>query len=129
MSTISVATVQSSSANTAPVFRDSTGTEIGTLCRAWVSSDTTIATPNILGALNVSSITDNGVGDITINFTNPMPDSGYASVATSLSGANASWTYSYITKTTSASRFRFVQINAGVVTLLDSTSFCVVIFA
>jgi hypothetical protein len=128
MSTLQVATILSNTANIPPVFQDSAGTQIGTLARAWVSVDTTIATPSILGSFNVSSITDNGVGDITVNFTNPMPDTGYSSVATGLTSSNASWAYAFTTKTTSASRFRFVQISGGVVTLLDSTSFCVAVF-
>jgi hypothetical protein len=128
LTAIQLGAVRGTAANTAPVFQDSAGTQIGTLCRAWVSVDTTIATPSILGAFNVSSITDNGVGDITVNFTNPMPDTGYSSVATGLTLSNASWAYAYLTKTTSASRFRFVTISGGVVTLLDSTSFCVAVF-
>jgi hypothetical protein len=30
----------------------------------------------------VSSITDNGTGDYTVNFTNAMPDANYAAIAT-----------------------------------------------
>jgi hypothetical protein len=33
---------------------------------------------------NVSSITDNGTGDYTINFTTAMPDANYAVTGTSL---------------------------------------------
>ena len=46
-------------------------------CRAWVNFDGT-GTPTIRASGNVSSITDNGVGDYTINFTTAMPDSNYA---------------------------------------------------
>lgn len=48
-------------------------------CRAWVSFNGT-GTVAIRGSANVSSITDNGLGDYTINFTTPMPDSNYAVV-------------------------------------------------
>jgi hypothetical protein len=34
----------------------------------------------IRAAVNVSSITDNGTGDYTINFTTAMPDVNYAAV-------------------------------------------------
>ena len=74
-------TVQSSTAATAPVFKDGNGTQIGTLCRAWVNFNGT-GTVAIRGSFNVSSITDNGTGDYTINFTTAMPDANY-----SISGA------------------------------------------
>jgi hypothetical protein len=48
----------------------------GYLCRAWVNFNGT-GTVAIRASGNVSSITDNGVGDYTINFTNPMPDANY----------------------------------------------------
>lgn len=46
-------------------------------CRAWVNFDGT-GTPVIRASGNVSSITDNGVGDYTINFTTAMPDANYS---------------------------------------------------
>lgn len=128
MSTLKVATIQATTANTAPVFEDSIGTEIGTLCRAWASVDTTVATPNIIGSFNISSITDNAVGDITFNFTKAMPDTGYSSCATPLSSSNASWSYGYLTKTTSACRFRYAQIVSGSVSLIDTASFSLAVF-
>jgi hypothetical protein len=47
-------------------------------CRAWVNFDGT-GTPSIREDGNVSSITDNGTGDYTVNFTTAMPDANYAS--------------------------------------------------
>ena len=64
-------------ANTPPVFKDGNGTTIGTLCRAWVNFNGT-GTVAIRASFNVSSITDNGTGDYTVNFTNAMPDANYA---------------------------------------------------
>jgi hypothetical protein len=49
-------------------------------CRAWVSFNGT-GTPAIRGNGNVSSITDNGTGDYTVNFTTAMPDANYAALA------------------------------------------------
>jgi hypothetical protein len=46
-------------------------------CRAWVNFDGT-GTPAIRASGNVSSITDNGTGDYTVNFTTAMPDANYA---------------------------------------------------
>jgi len=45
--------------------------------RAWVNFNGT-GTVAIRASGNVSSITDNGVGNYTINFTNAMPDTNYA---------------------------------------------------
>jgi hypothetical protein len=50
-------------------------------CRAWVNFNGT-GTVAIRASGNVSSITDNGVGDYTINFTTAMPDASYSSVVT-----------------------------------------------
>lgn len=44
---------------------------------AWVNFNGT-GTVAIRAAYNVSSITDNGTGDYTVNFTTPMPDANYA---------------------------------------------------
>jgi hypothetical protein len=50
-------------------------------CRAWVNFDGTTTTPTIRASGNVSSVTRNGTGDYTVNFTTAMPDANY-SVAT-----------------------------------------------
>jgi hypothetical protein len=48
-------------------------------CRAWVNFNGT-GTVAIRASGNVSSITDNGTGDYTVNFTTAMPDANYAFV-------------------------------------------------
>jgi hypothetical protein len=55
----------------------SVGTAYG--CRAWVNFNGT-GTPAIRASGNVSSITDNGTGDYTVNFTTAMPDANYTVV-------------------------------------------------
>jgi hypothetical protein len=45
-------------------------------CRAWVNFNGT-GTVAIREDGNVSSITDNGTGDYTVNFTTAMPDANY----------------------------------------------------
>jgi uncharacterized protein (AIM24 family) len=47
------------------------------MCRAWVNFNGT-GTVAIRASGNVSSITDNGTGDYTVNFTTAMPDANYA---------------------------------------------------
>lgn len=46
-------------------------------CRAWVNFNGT-GTVAIRASGNVSSITDNGAGDYTVNFATSMPDANYA---------------------------------------------------
>lgn len=48
-------------------------------CRAWVNFNGT-GTVAIRASGNVSSITDNGVGDYTVNFATAMPDADYSAV-------------------------------------------------
>ena len=58
-------------------------------CRAWVNFNgrDTVA---IRASGNVSSITDNGTGDYTINFTTAMPNTNYCALASaSASDANS----------------------------------------
>lgn len=50
------------------------------MAQAWVNFNGT-NTVAIRAAFNVSSITDNGVGDYTVNFTNAMSDANYAVAA------------------------------------------------
>ena len=52
------------------------------LAKAWVNFNGT-GTVAIRAAGNVSSITDNGTGDYTVNFTNAMPDVNYSVSGTS----------------------------------------------
>ena len=76
--TITANTIQNDTSSP-PTFRNSTR-EIGTLCRAWVNFDGT-GTVAIRASFNVSSITDNGTGQYTVNFTNAFADANYAGVA------------------------------------------------
>jgi len=60
--------------------------------RAWVNfngtfatSPFTIANGGIRASGNVSSVTDNGTGDYTVNFTTAMPDANYSALGTASS--------------------------------------------
>ena len=48
-------------------------------CRAWVNFNGT-GTVAIRGSENVTSITDNGTGNYTVNFTTAMPNATYSTV-------------------------------------------------
>jgi hypothetical protein len=56
-------------------------------CRAWVNFNGT-GTVAIRASGNVSSITDNGTGNYTVNFTTAMPDTNYAVVCMGGDSAN-----------------------------------------
>ena len=71
--------VQSSATGTPPQFNDTTGTQVGTLCRAWVNfNGSSGASPTIKASFNVSSVTRNSTGNYTIVFTNAMSDVNYS---------------------------------------------------
>jgi hypothetical protein len=61
------------------------------IAKAWVNFNGT-GTPAIRASFNVSSITDNGTGDYTVNFTTAMPDANYslAGMGQTLSGSGTS---------------------------------------
>lgn len=92
-------------------------------CRAWVNFNGT-GTVAIRASGNVTSITDNGTGDYTVNFTNAMPDSNY-SVGGSAFGNIAQLIMSpYITMSTTQCRV----ITSNTVSLADNSVVSVQIF-
>lgn len=101
-----------------PGLLNASGTAPIYACRAWVNFNGT-GTVAIRASGNVSSITDNGVGDYTVNFTTALPDANYSAQATCAGG------YTNITSL-AAGNFRFItQVNAGV---FDSATVCVSVF-
>ena len=103
--TINSATLTTPTINSAQVPTIS-GTAPLYMCRAWIYFDGSIATPSIKGSGNISSITDNGTGDYTLNFTTAMSDVNYAYNITNDSGGSNSVRYS-CTTTISAGSLRF----------------------
>ncbi len=91
MSTLSVGTIQSNTSSP-PTVKNSSGTEIGTFCRAWVNFNGT-GTVTIRASFNVTSITDNGTGTYTVNFTNAMPDVNYSVHANCKNSTNVDHNY------------------------------------
>jgi hypothetical protein len=104
-------------------------------CRAWVNFNGT-GTVAIRSSGNVSSITDNGTGDYTVNFATAMPDANYSlqlSVGPSASGEYASQIsifsqtnspYEQAPTTTTA---RFITRNTSF-TFTDPKYLCVSVF-
>lgn len=96
-------------------------------CRAWVNFNGT-GTVAIRASGNVTSITDNGTGYYTLNFTTALPDGNYAPVISSnntSSNSSVSNDNDYASvRTTTAYRFAHLE-NA---TLTDASVLCVAIF-
>ena len=65
-------------AATATALSTATGSAPSYAARAFVTFDASTGTPVVSASGNVTSITDNGVGDFTVNFTTAMPDANYA---------------------------------------------------
>lgn len=97
-------------------------------CRAWVNFNGT-GTVAIRASGNVTSITDNGTGDYTVNFTSAMPDANYSVV-----GVTGGWgsAYNYATvnvgagATPTTSAVRIATRTAG--TFNDEVAVCVSVF-
>lgn len=94
MSTLRVTTIQNTS-----------GVEVYT-AKAWVNFNGQ-GIVAIRGSGNVSSITDNGTGDYTVNFTNAFADTNYAAQATGHAGGGFIAYYGNATPTTTAVRVIF----------------------
>jgi hypothetical protein len=74
-------------------------------CRAWVNFNGT-STVAIRASGNVSSITDNGTGDYTVNFSTAMPDANYAPAALLNGGSGGSVMAPYTTTAPTTSAYR-----------------------
>ena len=126
MSTLAVGTIKSVS-SAAPVFQNTSGTEIGQICKAWVNFNGT-GTVAIRDNFNVSSITDSGTGVYTANFTTAMANANYASVVST--GNNDKGRYGIMIdsddKTTSACKIFGFQTSTG--SSLDSEEVSLAIF-
>jgi hypothetical protein len=103
--------------------------------RAWVNFNGTNAfSPNpsttaIRASGNVSSITDNGVGDYTVNFTTAMADVNYSAVfggGSNDANITAIYERAFVTRTTSS--IQVTTVNTALQSTFDSDSVNVVIF-
>ena len=87
MSTLAVGTIKSVS-SAAPVFQNTSGTEKGQLVKAYVSFDGTTNSGgncSIYDSFNVDSVSDNGTGDYTVNFTGGTFSNGNYCISGSIS--------------------------------------------
>ena len=99
------------------------------LAKAWVNFDGT-GTVAIRAAGNVSSITDDGTGLYTVNFTNAMPDANYSVVGSTIGSADANYATYLNGKgiALSVSSVRLESRNSASNAVLDMSCVNVVIF-
>ena len=89
-------------------------------CRAWVNFNGT-GTVAIRASGNVTSITDNGTGEYTLNFTTALPDANYSVVGSCGTGAAGNDDFNLTTNfnattTTTSTRVGSQRANTGVLT-------------
>jgi hypothetical protein len=115
------------SANT--TWYSTTASVNGTNCRAWVNFNGS-GTVAIRASFNVSSITDNGTGDYTMNFTTAMADANYSTVGMCGTVASNYGTLNFynagnVVATTTAIRFSTVNSSFA---QFDHTNICLSVF-
>jgi hypothetical protein len=89
-------------------------------CRAWVNFNGT-GTVAIRASGNVSSITDNGVGDYTVNFTNAVSDTNYSTIMTTR-GTNVDGNGVLIQGPRSGSTYSTTAVRVSVTSAIASSS-------
>ena len=100
------------------------------IAKAWVNFDGT-GTVAIRNSFNVSSITDNGTGDYTINFTTAMPNANYAYTLGTQSpfAGNSNNSITAQAATTSASALRIGTGTPSNSALADFPVVCAAVFS
>jgi hypothetical protein len=125
MSTLKVNTLTDTAATKSVPIED----VVNGVARAWVNFDGTSNVGgfcNIRASYNVTSVTDNGTGDYTVNFTTAMPDANYV-VAGSTGTGESSRFFSRYGTTQTTSTVRVVCVLPGSA-LLDNSQMHVVVF-
>ena len=95
-------------------------------CRAWVNFNGT-GTVAIRASGNVSSITDNGTGDYTVNFTTALPDTSYCAVCSGDRDSLGDYHYGNGVRVVSVSACR-ATTNASGLSKADHTEVTVSVF-
>ena len=72
--------IRGTASATPPTFADSTGTQIGTLCRAWVNFNGTSGSTAARASFNVSSVTRSLTGTYVVTFGSAFADANYSAV-------------------------------------------------
>ena len=89
------------------------------VAKAWVRFNVSGGAPSIVASYNVTSITDNGVGDFTVNFTTAFSSANYVGVITTAGSTSAASDNMFAAQlkgtapTASAFRFGCYRSNVG----------------
>ena len=75
-------TVQGSTANTAPVFKDGNTVEIGQLCKSWINYNGTSGSVSTRASFNISSLTRSGTGTYYVITNIAFVDTSYCVTTT-----------------------------------------------
>jgi hypothetical protein len=105
MSTLRVNTLQNAAGTGQPAMSGA--------AKAWVNFNGT-GTVAIRASFNVTSITDNGTGDYTVNFTNALEDANYVTVMVGiLTGYVDAFAGNFASRTTTTNRLGVFYRNTG----------------
>lgn len=104
MSTLRVNTLQNAAGTGQPAMSGA--------AKAWVNFNGT-STVAIRASFNVTSITDNGTGDYTVNFTNALADANYAVNATADVGGVSDFAIACTGDNATARTASLVRIRVG----------------
>jgi len=95
-------------------------------CRAWVNFNGT-GTVTIRSSANISSITDNGTGNYTVNISSGFPDSNYSTVLSTSNSATSAPVIFVQSASKVSTSFGVKVANSGG-TLVDSDEISIAIF-
>jgi hypothetical protein len=131
--TLTSATLVANSVGTTQITNGSvTAAKLGTteqkqIAKAWVNFNGTTSPGTIRSSFNVSSVTKNGTGDYTVNFTTAMADANYSIVLGGSRNNSAvdNFGMQFYSQATGSVRINTIANNSGYV---DSPYACVSIF-
>ena len=118
------------------VNSDADGVAIGTgginqarVAKAWVNYDGT--TPSIRDSYNIGSVTDNGTGEYTVNYSTAMSDANYSIVGFAHDDASSGWWRLLVSNNgaaQAAGSFAIETIHPQDYSLQDSDTVCIQVF-
>jgi len=130
------AAVAGSSTKHIVVDSDGTGAEEGQLkeennriAKAWLNYDGT--TPSIRDSYNIGSVTDNGTGEYTVNYSTAMSDANYSIVGFAHDDASSAWWRLLVSNggaAQAAGSFAIETIHPQDYSMQDSDTVCIQVF-
>lgn len=96
------------------------------MAKAWAAVTVSGGTPTIVKSHNVTSITDHGAGDFTVNFTTALSDALYVAVGSILETGTGGYVLKINSKATTG--VRVLTINSTDGSIVDNIDFHVLVF-